>query len=105
LKSNFDRSLWTKPISNLINIVKNGISKSRNIAVLRLAKVYEINGLFNWIISGKLGKIPSPPNDLLDELINRVITRRQPGLKSVIEYISAIVRKCLNFLMRNEPSL
>jgi hypothetical protein len=30
---------------------------------------------------------------LFDELINRVITGRQPGLKSVIEYISAIVRR------------
>ena len=37
--------LWTKPISNLINIVKDGTPESRNRAVLRLAKVYEINGL------------------------------------------------------------
>jgi hypothetical protein len=28
-----------------------------------------IFGLFNWIILGNIGKIPSPPNELLDELM------------------------------------
>lgn len=49
LDSNFDRSLWTKPISNLISIVnsivKNGSSEARNIAAIRLTRIYEINGL------------------------------------------------------------
>ena len=35
----------------------------------------------------------SPPIDLLDELINRAVMRRQPGLRSVIDCISGIVRE------------
>ncbi|MDR7666495.1 SIR2 family protein [Methanosarcina sp. Z-7115] len=64
---------------------------------LNSAKEEEIHeiifGLFNWIILGNMGKIRSPPNDLLDELINRTVARRQPGLESVIECVSSIVRR------------
>lgn len=49
-----------------------------------------------------MGKIPSPPNDLLDELINRTVARRQPGLGSVIECVSGIVRRLPEFITEKQ---
>lgn len=65
-----------------------GLNSAKNEEVREAAR-----GLFNWIILGNIGKIKSPPNDLLDELINRAIMRRQPGLGSIIDCISGIVKR------------
>jgi hypothetical protein len=52
-----------------------------------------IIGLFNWLVYGNRQSIPVPPDDLLNELVNRVVTRRQPGLNSAIGQLSVIVRR------------
>jgi hypothetical protein len=52
-----------------------------------------IYGIFEWLSLGVSGKIPSPPADLVDELVNRLIARRQPGLSSVIDCVSGVVRR------------
>lgn len=65
-----------------------GLNSVKNEEVREAAR-----GLFNWIILVNIGKIKSPPNDLLDELINRTIMRRQPGLGSIIDCISGIVKR------------
>jgi hypothetical protein len=52
-----------------------------------------IYGIFAWISLGRACKILSPPEDLLDELVNRLIARRQPGLDSVIDSVSGVVRR------------
>jgi hypothetical protein len=52
-----------------------------------------IIGLFNWLVYGNRQSIPVPPADLLNELVNRVVTRRQPGLNSAIGQLSVIVRR------------
>ena len=41
-----------------------------------------------------LDTLPSPPIDIIEELVNRVTTRRQPGLRWFINYVSGIVRRC-----------
>jgi hypothetical protein len=56
-------------------------------------------GVFRWLVYGSRQYIPAPPDDLLDELVNRVVTRRQPGLDSAIGQLSVIVWRlpdCLN---------
>ncbi len=50
-----------------------------------------IDGLFYWLIYGNKGVLAAPPQDLLNELINRIVTRRQPGLNYEIQVISAII--------------
>ena len=71
---------------------------------LNSAKKKEVHettcGLFNWIILGNMGKIPFPPSDLLDELVYRTFSRRQPGLESIIKCVSEIVR--INYKIFNE---
>ncbi len=51
-----------------------------------------IQGLYYWFFHSTRGSISSPPDDFLDELINRVIIRRQPGLDSLMRYLSAILK-------------
>jgi len=47
LDSNFDRSNWTKPVSNLMKIIESGVPEARKRAILRLIRIYEIGGLSN----------------------------------------------------------
>ena len=56
-------------------------------------------GVFRWLVYGSRQYIPAPPDDLLNELVNRAVTRRQPGLDSAIGQLSVIVWRlpdCLN---------
>ena len=50
-------------------------------------------GIFRWLVHGSRQSISAPPDDLLNELVNRVVTRRQPGLDSAIQRVSEIVRR------------
>ncbi len=52
-----------------------------------------IYGIFDWVSLGMTGKISPPPDDFLEELVNRLIARRQPGLDSVIDCVSGIIRR------------
>ncbi len=57
-------------------------------------EIYEtIHGIFGWVSLGNTGKIHSHPDDLLDELVNRLIARRQPGLGSVIDGVLGVVKR------------
>lgn len=65
-----------------------------------------ILGIFYWIVLGNKDKIQNPPSDLLDELMNRVNTRRQPGLRLLIDCVSSIVKRSPNlFDQRQVESL
>lgn len=49
--------------------------------------------IFYWhAYAGPAGLFPDPPRDLLDELIGHAVSRRQPGLTSVLNQLSAIIR-------------
>ena len=59
-------------------------------------------GIFRWLVYGGRQYIPTPPDDLLNELVNRVVTRRQPGLDSAIRCVSDIVRRLPELLDENQ---
>ena len=59
-------------------------------------------GIFRWLVYGSRQYIPTPPDDLLNELVNRVVTRRQPGLDSAIRCVSDIVRRLPELLDENQ---
>lgn len=61
-----------------------------------------ISSLFNWLVYGIRQSIPTPPADLLNELVNRVVTRRQPGLDSTIGQLSVIVRRIPELLNESQ---
>ena len=50
-----------------------------------------IIGLFYWLVHSARQKIPIPPLDLGNELINRVVARRQPALNVAIRYLAVLV--------------
>lgn len=52
-----------------------------------------IAGICYWLIHGSRQKIPAPPNDLLNGLVNMVVSRRQPGLNSAIGNFAVVVRR------------
>lgn len=52
-----------------------------------------VRGVFYWLVHGDRKTIAPPPSDLLSELVNRAVTRRQPGLNSVIGGLSGIIRR------------
>lgn len=50
-------------------------------------------GLYYWILrSSSKDDIASPPETLLDELVNRALGRRQPGLRLILAYLRDITR-------------
>ena len=51
-----------------------------------------IRGLFLWIVYGQRQEIAEPPADLVSELINRTVSRRQPGLGSALDNLAIIVK-------------
>lgn len=52
-----------------------------------------ISGIISWLIYGNAGRIQQPPNDLLDEIVNRVVGRRQPGLLKAILELKTIFKR------------
>lgn len=49
-------------------------------------------GLYRWLAHGVRGRVTSPPDDLLNELISRAIGRRQPRLDLVLARLVEIVK-------------
>ena len=57
-----------------------------------------IYGLYYWLGHSSKRSLPPPADDLNDELINRVVYRRQPGLLYAIDRVSAILDEFPNVL-------
>ncbi|HUT05009.1 MAG TPA: SIR2 family protein [bacterium] len=51
-----------------------------------------ISGLFFWLLHSERGSIPVPPADLLNDLINKIVARSQPGLLAALHTVSTIIR-------------
>lgn len=49
--------------------------------------------LFYWLAYSYTHNISKPPPDLLDILVNRVVTRRQPGLRTALDWLSNILKE------------
>nr|MDQ3820482.1 hypothetical protein [Acidobacteriota bacterium] len=80
--------------------LRNGIN-----AIEELYVRYSIFGLYNWLVNGVKGTIPSPPADLINELVNKVTTRRQPGLDVAIGHVSEIIKKLPEVLNESHINL
>jgi hypothetical protein len=53
-----------------------------------------IEGVYYWFVLNTLNaNLPTPPKDLLNELINRVLIRRQPGLIDLIWLLTSILKR------------
>jgi hypothetical protein len=52
-----------------------------------------IQSLFYWIGYARHHSLPEPPPDLLNELVNRVFVRRQPGLSSAIGWLANLIKE------------
>lgn len=50
-------------------------------------------GLVHWLVFGARAKVQPPPSDLIDELISRAVTRRQPGLEQALGCLTVIVQR------------
>lgn len=53
---------------------------------------FAVYGLKTWLINAAAGKIVAPSGDLLDELVSKVVTRRQPELDTAM----MTIRDCLS---------
>jgi hypothetical protein len=49
--------------------------------------------LFYWLGYALNHSLPEPPHDLLNELVNRVFVRRQPGLSSAIGWLANLIKE------------
>ena len=61
-----------------------------------------VRGLYFWFLWRVQGSIDAPPSDLLNEVVNRVLTRRQPGLDSVMSCLSAILKDLPQLFTENQ---
>jgi hypothetical protein len=57
-----------------------------------------ISGLFYWIEFNVNGSIPPPPLDLINEVINQIVNRRQPNLSFNLSMIVNLLNKYPSFL-------
>lgn len=61
-----------------------------------------IIGLFRWTVHGKRRHITAPPGDLLDEWVNIVVSRRQPGLDIAIAQYAILARRVPDVLTKRQ---
>lgn len=52
-----------------------------------------IESLFYWLAYSRKYLLPESPSDLLNELVNRVFVRRQPGLGSAIGWLTNLIKE------------
>ena len=52
-----------------------------------------IESLFYWLAYSRKYSLSELPSDLLDELVNRVFVRRQPGLGSAIGWLANLIKE------------
>jgi hypothetical protein len=57
---------------------------------------YSILGLFYWLAYSARNSIARPPSDLLTEWINRIVSRRQPGLEFAIVQLAIALERLPN---------
>jgi hypothetical protein len=49
-------------------------------------------GIFNWLANQVTRNLIPPPPDLLDDLVNKVLARRQPGLIFAIAQLGEVIQ-------------
>lgn len=67
---------------------------------------FAVYGLKTWLVNAAVKEIVAPSGDLLDELVNKVVTRRQPELDTAMMTIRDCLRRVPDVLSeRHELSL
>ncbi len=61
-----------------------------------------ILGIENWLTCSQQKQIPEPPSDLLNDLVNKIVHRRQPRLNFAINRLANIIRMFPNLLEENQ---
>lgn len=58
------------------------------------SKVHDaLTGIFHWVCCSRTENCLSPPEDLLNELVHKISTRRQPELDKALDVAAAIVER------------
>jgi hypothetical protein len=76
-----------------VNKLKKGINSLEE-SISRNA----IEGLMAWLFLADKKLLESPPRELFDEFINNITSRRQPGLKVSLHYVSLVFERELNII-------
>ena len=66
-------------------LVKRGLNATADDEVEEAAQALHL-----WLVGGDQGRLPEPPGDLLDVLVNRVAARRQGGLEAALKRLALI---------------
>ncbi len=61
-----------------------------------------ILGIENWLTCSQQQQIPEPPSDLLNDLVNKIVHRRQPRLNFAINRLANIIIMFPNILEENQ---
>lgn len=61
-----------------------------------------ILGFYYWLIHSAKQRIPTPPVDIFNELVNRVAYRRQPGLKSALDMVLSLMKRLPELLNESQ---
>jgi SIR2-like domain len=83
-------SLFIEP-ENLEQVsleLRNGLASTKQDEVDKA-----IESLFYWLAYSRSCSLSEPPSDLLNELVNRVFVRRQPGLGSAIGWLANLIKE------------
>lgn len=52
---------------------------------------YATIGIFHWYIGSRRGSLPAPQNDLLGEVIGKIVARKEPALASAISHVISLL--------------
>ncbi|WP_301663112.1 SIR2 family NAD-dependent protein deacylase [Methanoculleus frigidifontis] len=59
-------------------------------------------GIYHWVCCSRNESSLSPPEDLLNELVHKISTRRQPELDTALKIAAAIVERCSDALSQEQ---
>jgi len=90
------------PLTLLVDQNKlDRISHKMRMGILSLKEIdaeSAISGVYHWFQFAQKNLIPPVPRDIITELINKVVTRRQPGLFDAIYTVNEIIEHDSHFL-------
>jgi hypothetical protein len=52
-----------------------------------------VDGIYLWFLQGLRGTLVKPPEDLVQELVNLIVSRKQPGLLTALAIMATICRR------------
>ena len=83
--------------SEVARKIRHGLASTAEQLVVAAAE-----GAFVWAVGAGRGRLPAVPELLLDELVTRVVARREPGLNTSLNALAAVVSRSPNSLTPNQ---